>query len=193
MIETSQKKIDIYTKYLRKKLLDSGYERDYVNSLTNDQVLGESRKCCDCEEEVITKSQQMHTILEFDTPERISEVLAECLETVDELDELDEEECDCYEFSNDCDCGECSEDEGMLFNDDLFHSDIDTESEANETNTVIKKELEIINSKEIFDSAESIHEAMEMMYSFIVHLEDLRQDGYELIQPIEDGHGYLIR
>lgn len=86
MNETLQKKIRIYTNYLRKKLLSSGCNREYVNSLSDEQILEDFRKCADCDEEIVTKDQQMHAIYEFDTPERIFEVTYEGMEYEDCVD-----------------------------------------------------------------------------------------------------------
>lgn len=79
MNETLQKKIRSYANYLRKKLLDSGCEQAYVNSLSDDQVLEDFRICADCDDVIITKDQQMHAIFEFDSNERIFEVTYEHL------------------------------------------------------------------------------------------------------------------
>ena len=83
MNEILQKKIRIYANYLRKKLLSSGCEQSYVNSLSDEQILEDFRICADCDEEIVTKDQQMHAIFEFDTPERIFEVTYEGMDYED--------------------------------------------------------------------------------------------------------------
>jgi hypothetical protein len=191
MIETSQKKIDIYTKYLRKMLIEDGYKRVYVNSLSNDQILSKFRTCCDCDEEVITEGQQLRTILEFDSPERIQEVIKEMLEEQNSKDKdelyllLDEDGCEFEE--NECDCGECNEaNEDFEVCNDCYGA-IRLEIDP------LDEDLEVIRAKWALDGSESLDAAIANLTTFLVYLQDLKKDGYELIEPIEDDYGYLTK
>jgi len=80
MNEIINQKIRSYTKYLRNKLLNSGCDAEFVNSLSDNAILEDFRKCPDCGGSLVTKDQQMHAILEFDAPERIFEVTYEHLD-----------------------------------------------------------------------------------------------------------------
>jgi hypothetical protein len=43
--------------------------------IATDALLAEFRLCLDCGKEVQSRHQQMHIVLEFDTPERACEIL----------------------------------------------------------------------------------------------------------------------
>jgi len=151
LLRASQDRIQKFTKLLRQKLLDDGCHKSYVNSLSEQQILNDFRVCADCDDELHTKSQQMHAILEFDTPERAFEVL---FEVIDE----DDEELYLLELEED--------------KDDI-------------------EDLEIVRGKWILEGCDSIEECIASVKCFQEHLEELRDSGYELIQPVEDDYGCL--
>ena len=70
MIKANEEKLIKYVEYLRTLL-------DEPNLLTDEEVLVKFRACFCCGEEVITASEQMHSILEFDSPKRIHKKLYE--------------------------------------------------------------------------------------------------------------------
>lgn len=92
MIEQSQEKIQAYISFLRQKLLSDEMPFEAVYSLNDNAVLEMFRRCCDCDDYLFTKDQELHNILEFDTPERTYEVLYEDhnLEEDDDVDEGDD-------------------------------------------------------------------------------------------------------
>jgi len=77
MIEHSQEKVKEYISFLRQKLLSEGSPLESVYSLDDNTVLEMFRRCCDCDDYLFTKDQELHAILEFDSPERAYEVLYE--------------------------------------------------------------------------------------------------------------------
>lgn len=80
MLKTSQAKIQKYAKYLR-SLLDE----DTTNQ-TDLEIIERFRFCFCCGEEVITKSEQLHSILEFDTPKRAHEKICKAANVTDFVD-----------------------------------------------------------------------------------------------------------
>ena len=50
---------------------------------------------------------------------------------------------------------------------------------------------EVIRAKGILDGATTLEEAITMVQEFAVQLEKLKQDGYELTEPIEDDYGFV--
>lgn len=43
------------------------------------------------------------------------------------------------------------------------------------------------------DGVSTMDEAIERMYQFIEHLKDLRAEGFEFSQPMEDDYGLLVK
>jgi hypothetical protein len=152
LLKTNQDKIQKFTKLLRKKLMTDGCHKSYVNSLSEQQILKDFRTCADCEEEICSKDQQMHIILEFDSAERAFEILYE-------------------------------EDDQPIFDEEepVYLSDIEDDEE----------EIEVIRGCWALDGCESLESAIASAKCFLEHLENLRDEGYELLEPVEDDCGYL--
>lgn len=74
MIKSNEERITKYILYLRNLLEEEGSD---VELLTDEQILNKFRSCFCCGEEVISKSEQMHSILEFDSPKRVHKKLYE--------------------------------------------------------------------------------------------------------------------
>jgi len=72
MIKADAERIAKYITYLRTLIEES-------NFTTDEDILEMFRHCFCCGEELITKSEQMHAILEFDTPKRVHKKLYENL------------------------------------------------------------------------------------------------------------------
>lgn len=72
MLKANEEKVNKYIEYLRSLL-------DEPETLSDEDVLTKFRACFCCGEEIISKSEQMHSILEFDTPKRIHRKLYEQL------------------------------------------------------------------------------------------------------------------
>jgi hypothetical protein len=195
MIKASQNKIKKYTKFLRKKLLEEGYHKLYVKDMSDKDVLGEFRKCCECDEEVVSPDQQMHAILEFDTPERIFEVLYEDINCNEEFendsdeDEDEDEDKELIEITFDHPELEGVIDFSYVDIDDKIYDEIDDliDLEASEDS----EENEIIRGKWVLDGVSSIKGAIESLKSFAAYLEELQKEGYELSAPIEGDVGVL--
>jgi len=103
-------KVKRFVKFLKNILaeIDSEFEDDIFE---DHEILEIFRKCSDCDTEIVTPVQQMHAILEFDSPQRAFESLTEIVIKNQEKeksceDELEEDfECvDCGEDFRHCDC-----------------------------------------------------------------------------------------
>jgi hypothetical protein len=92
LLEENKNKIRKFTKYLRGRLLDEGCHQKYVNSLSDQQILADFRVCADCGDELYTVDQQLHIVLEFDTPERAFSILYDEIES----EETEEKETEDY-------------------------------------------------------------------------------------------------
>lgn len=164
MLEASRKEIKNFAKLLRKKLVQDGCHQKYINSLSDDQVLDDFRTCCDCGDEIHSRDQQIHIILESDTAERAFELLYEQSEPEEhESSEID----DCL----------------ILYNE---HNSLEDEEAHN-------KDEVILRGKWIFDDASTIDEAIECLDIFKRYLQHLKQNGYELLGAVEDDYGFLRR
>jgi hypothetical protein len=89
LLQASQKKIKDFVNLLREKLEEGGCHLAYVNSLSDTEVMDDYRLCCGCGDEIHSTDQQLHVILEFDTPERAFEVLYE-EPTIEAMESLEE-------------------------------------------------------------------------------------------------------
>jgi len=76
MIKANEERIGKYVIYLRSLLVEEGSD---TQILSDDDVLEMFRFCFCCGEEVVSKSEQTHSILEFDTPGRVHKKLYENL------------------------------------------------------------------------------------------------------------------
>ena len=201
MLKSSKKKVKIFVKFLRKKLLVEGLSKPFIHSMTDDTILEKFRKCQDCNEVICTKVQQMHVILEFDSPERAFEVLYE----EDELhteEEIEEEEGDVTEINFDLDDLDLEEDEAELIDEicsDCFEAIISHFSEDDEDNltghTAVEdvEEEEIVRGKWILEGASSMTQMIDNLKNFIEYMKQLQESGFELAYPIEDDYGYLVK
>lgn len=82
MLKESKLKIKRFVKFIRNTLpndvIDNEFEQESTASeivtdlklLSDAELLDHLRYCGCCKEEIITKDQQLHAILEFDTPLR---------------------------------------------------------------------------------------------------------------------------
>lgn len=98
----AEKKVKKFVKYLKNVLKVT--ENVDSSKFTDSEVLEIFRTCASCGEEVISASEQMHTILEFDKSEKIFEILCEIAEPVLQQHNKDDEE---DEDEHDCDNPEC--------------------------------------------------------------------------------------
>jgi hypothetical protein len=77
----------------------------------------------------------------------------------------------------------------------------DTEPAENdagdETNSEIESTSEeeniIIRAKWTIDDAKTIDEAVDKLHSFIEYLKSLKEEGWELREPINDDYGFLYK
>jgi hypothetical protein len=67
------------------------------------------------------------------------------------------------------------------------------ETPTSETPTEEEEEEVIIRAKWIMDGAKTIDEAVHKIKGFIVYLESLKEEGWELRQPINDDYGFLYK
>jgi hypothetical protein len=78
MIKANAERVSKYILYLR----DLGEEQGLATDLLSDEeILNKFRFCFCCGEEVISKSEQMHSILEFNSPKRVHKKLYEKMNT----------------------------------------------------------------------------------------------------------------
>jgi hypothetical protein len=161
LLKTNQDKIQKFAKLLRKKLMTDGCHKNYVSSLSEQQILKDFRTCADCEKELYSKDQQMHAILEFDSAERTFEILYGD-HVLDELHFDDEE---------------------PVYLSDILDDEDDEDDED--------EEIEVIRGCWALDGCESLESAIESTKCFLEHLEHLRDEGYEFLEPVEDDCGYL--
>lgn len=201
MLKQSKKKIKIFVKFLRKKLLVEGLSKPYVHSMSDETVLDSFRKCQDCGEVICTKDQQMHVILEFDSPERAFEVLYEEdeLHTDEEIKEIEE----IKKIDFDLDDLDLEEDEIELVDEicpECFEAIITHFSDENDEDPSIGhravedvEDEEIVRGKWILEGASSMTQMIDNLENFIEYMKQLRESGFELAYPVEDDYGYLIK
>lgn len=173
MIERSQEKIQAYISMLRQKLLADGSPLESVYQLEDHDVLEMFRRCCDCEDYLFTKGQEIHAILEFDSPERAYQVL--------------------YEDHN-------IEDDVDLALHDQGHIDDDYEGERDELISLFLKpggeadfDEKLLRAKGIMDGSHTLDDAINNIELYIKLLKSYKAQGFELAIPVEDDYGYLIR
>jgi len=177
MLKASQKKIKSFTNLLRQKLIDGGNHKKYVNSLSDPQILDDFRMCCDCGDELYSKDQQMHIVLEFDTAERAFEILY----SPEAIEDLEPE------------AGDLSIDENYEnYEEDIEDEDCENCEDCCDLRAIIEnEEFEIIRGKWMMDGATTLDEAINHIDEFKKFLITLKEDGYELITPIEDDYGLI--
>lgn len=49
----------------------------------------------------------------------------------------------------------------------------------------------IIRAKWCMDSAKTLDECIEKLHAYISYIQALKQDGWELTQPVEDDYGFI--
>jgi len=215
MLKQSKKKVKTFVKFLRNKLLLEGLSKPYIHSMDDDTVLDSFRKCADCDEVICTKDQQMHAILEFDTPERVFEVLYEEDQPHDSSeDENDEDEGEEYEDIKQINFNfedleltdlaelDLDEDEAELVDEICegcfdaivkhFGEEDDGPSGAHKAIDDAEDE-EIVRGKWILDGTTTMTQMIDNLENFIEYMKKLRESGFELAHPIEDDYGYLIK
>jgi hypothetical protein len=167
MLKESKNKIENYVQFLKKKLQEEGNSEEYADSLGDSEILDHFRTCCDCGDEVLSLNNVMRAILEWDTPARTFEILCEQIDLDHNIndEEINEDE-DEDEDEETCNCDECE-------------PDVELENE------------EIVRAQWIMDGSETIDEACKSLQDFIIYLEHLKDNGYELVCPIENDWGYL--
>lgn len=175
MLKPSNKKVKNFVKFLRQKLLLEGLSKPFVHSMDDEAVLESFRKCADCDAIICSRSQQIHAILEFDSPERTFEVLYE-------EDEHDEPEIDAEMGSEDIKQIDFDIEDFLDGSMGVEDTPIDTEDDD-----------EIVRGKWLLEGATSIEEIIDNLKNFIEYMKDLRKSGFELAQPVEDDYGYLVR
>lgn len=79
-----------------------------------------------------------------------------------------------------------SSDEEHAF-DEAAYEDSETEEEENEEEEVC------IRAKWTIDDAKTIDEAIEKLNDFIAYLRSLKEEGWELRDPISDDYGFLYK
>jgi len=209
MIDQSSKKVENFVKYLKKFLLDEGYTKLAIQAMSNDEILNIFRVCADCGDEICTKDQQMHAILEFDSPARVFQVLYEedslagCeKENNEDIKEINFdiedlcEECfdSCIDFLEDNDtskenfCDKCFE----AFMGAIHEEASECDSEHQEIPENIEDD-EIIRGKWIFEGASSITEIIDNTKNLVEYLQQLKNGGFELAFPVKDDYGYLSK
>jgi len=206
MLKSSKKKVKTFVKFLRKKLLVEGLSKPYIHSMSDDKILESFRKCQDCNEVICTKDQQMHVILEFDSPERAFEVLYE----EDELhteSEIEEANSDIKEINFDLEDFDLEDDEKELVEEicpDCFDTiirhfseedDEDDEEDTPNGHVAIEdaEDEEIVRGKWILEGASSMTQMIDNLENFIEYMKQLRASGFELAYTIEDDYGYLVK
>lgn len=186
LIKANQDKIQSFTKLLREKLMNDGCHRTYVNALSEQQILKDFRICADCDEVICTADQQIHTILEFDTAERAFDILYGDMEDPEELEYLADDYC----RDPDLDLSPAFDpdfEDSSIFDEDLENID------DNDDNDATDEDIEVIRGRWTLDGCTSLAEAIDSAKCFLEHLEALQDEGYELIDPVEDDCGYLKR
>lgn len=205
MLKSSKKKVKTFVKFLRKKLLVEGLSKPYVHSMSDETVLNSFRKCQDCGEVICTKDQQMHVILEFDSPERAFEVLyeEEELHTEEEIEEatvkkinfdlgdlaLEDLEEDEVELVDEI-CSDCFDTIIRHFTED---EDEDEDCPTGHVAIEDAEDEEIVRGKWILEGASSMTQMIDNLENFIEYMKQLRESGFELVYPIEDDYGYLVK
>lgn len=163
LTKESEDKIKSYSNYLRNILVKGGKPRDEAHGMSDLEVLEAFRKCCDCGEYLYTKSQELRAILEFDSNEKIFELLYEGLNEED------------------------SQESGLDRSSSLHKLD-DEEMEEIEDEDEIT-----IRGKWIFDGSETIDDMIKQLDGVKKYLIDLKNDNFELINTIDDDYGFLRR
>lgn len=68
----------------------------------------------------------------------------------------------------------------------------DTENEEGEENDYYDDEnSSIIRAKWIFDGAETLDDVIECLKQEIEHIKKLKEEGWELTQPVNDDYGFI--
>lgn len=82
------------------------------------------------------------------------------------------------------------EEEQILDNDEtiIIYDDYEEESEEDSD-----EDIEVIRGRWVLDGCATIDEAIESTKCFLEHLESMQDQGYDLIEPVEDDCGYLKR
>ena len=160
-------------------------EEGLNSNLTDTQILSVFRHCSDCGSELVSADQQMHAILEFDSPEQAFLATYETLDTdgcgpgklpPEEADE------DVDTDSNDQAPYQLIRPQDVL--DLLPGSDIDSECTCGGVPNHISAEG-------VFDGAENLYQAIEMLRAYANYLEHLSDSGYELCDTVIDDIGII--
>jgi hypothetical protein len=78
----------------------------------------------------------------------------------------------------------------------LYEPNEEGGEEERETEDIYENDndLEVtIRGKWIFDGAETLAEAIDLLEDYKYYLESLQADGFELREPVEDDYGHLQR
>lgn len=77
--------------------------------------------------------------------------------------------------------------------DEAADEDQETETQDKNTDTEEEEEEVCIRAKWTIDDAKTIDEAIEKLNGFIEYLKSLKEEGWELREPIYDDYGFLYK
>lgn len=177
MIRESNKRVQNYVKYLKGVMKDEGFPAEQIRSMSEREILDTFRHCLDCGTELITPEQQMHAILEFDTPEEAFLAIYEDLDMENCDEEVD------YEGASGPSYRQVTPSELLAWKEEFTCTCSNSESEDSEP----------IDLRSVADGCQSIQSIIDKLDDYLGFLYFLQNEGFELKGPITDGEGLAIR